>query len=342
MNIARQLGQSMTEYIVVLGVTGLSLLAATTEVGELFDNVHRSYATQSNEMNQVQLYKNQKVRFNENPPGDGDFDDGDTLPPHDGDLPDADEQLPSIEWVYDSDGTQLGQMSGDTLLDDEGNIIAWCERTVTGDCVFQDADGNIIFIGATSSRQWVDENGNELPLLALTSSGRVYGFAYEYKGQLYSSRDRKLLKPQPTGFSTEPMRRIQSFDSQGVPQTEGYELGGTLYSYQSTLAELDTSRPVPWETNKELVTILNPPASPQWQGYAPCLVMPSGWLPSPIGPDDLPDNQLSGVWESKFNDPSIRIGNDSIGGFIDSNAADCQGRSSVTYNSDTGVWTLVP
>lgn len=332
MNIVRQLGQSMTEYMVVLGVTGISLLAATTDVSELFDNVHKSYSTQSNEMSKVQLYNNQKVRFNENPPGGGEFDDGDTPPPHEGDPP-AD-QLPSIEWVYDSDGSLLGQMSSNTLKDDDGNIIAWCERTVTGDCVFTDSEGKPIFIGATNDRQWVDEHGNELPIIALTSGGEVYGFAYQYKDKLYSAYDRKQLNPQPTGFDIEPLRRVQSYDAQGVPHTEGYELGGAFYSHKATLNPdpPDSSTPVATE-NKELVEVVftHPPTA-MWEGYTRCLVMPGGWTSS-----NIINTPLEGAWEAKFNDPSLRMGSESVGGFIDT--SECRGASTVTHDPATGSWT---
>lgn len=339
MTITCQRGQSMTEYMVVLGVTGMALLAATTDVGELFDNVHRSYAAQSTEMNKVQMYNSQKIRFNENPNGDGgDFDDGDTPPPFNSEQPNSDEQLPYIEWVYDADGQLLGQMDENTLLDDEGNIIAWCKRTDTGDCVFQDADGNIIFPGATSNRKWVDEDGNELPLVALTSGGKVYGFVYQYQGRFYSARDRSLLNPQPTGFSAEPMRRVQSFDAQGIPQTEGYELGGALYSHQATLAVPDPGKAVDAEA-KELVSVINPPVGGNWQGYSPCLVMPRGWS-NGLSNGSLHDPLISSVWVDKFNSPSMRLGSASVGGFIDSTAADCGGVRSVTYDSLSGEWSL--
>ena len=72
MSRLRQLGQSMTEYMVVLGVTGAALLAATGDVTTLFDNVKRSYSTQSSEMNKVQHYDGYKVRFNENDAEDED------------------------------------------------------------------------------------------------------------------------------------------------------------------------------------------------------------------------------------------------------------------------------
>ena len=58
-----QRGQSMTEYLVVLGVTGAALLLAGNDVERLFDNVRSSYKSYSSEMNKVQLYNNEAVRF---------------------------------------------------------------------------------------------------------------------------------------------------------------------------------------------------------------------------------------------------------------------------------------
>ena len=70
-----QRGQSMTEYLVVLGVTGAALLLAGNDVERLFDNVRSSYKCYSSEMNKVQLYNNEAVRFLDPSPDDG-FDDG--------------------------------------------------------------------------------------------------------------------------------------------------------------------------------------------------------------------------------------------------------------------------
>lgn len=340
MNHIRQLGQSMTEYMVVLGVTGAALLAATTDVTNLFDNVQRGYRTQSSEMNKVQQYDRYKVSFNANEPGDGGYDDGDTPPADDTELPDVDEQLPSIEWVYDENGKLLGQMNGDTLLDAAGNIIAWCQRTETGDCVFVDENGNIIYGGASSTRQWVDENGNELPLMAMTSGGKVYGFAYLYKNKYYSAGDRKLLDPQPTGMSAKPMRRVVDLDSKGVPQTAGYELNGQLYSVKSTLSIVPSFKDEVGAEKEELVNVVFPSApNSNWDGYAPCLVMPRGW-------NALIDNgtPVGGAWRNKFNDPSQRLsigGFQGAGGFVQgATASDCKGSSTVTYDPGTQTWTL--
>jgi hypothetical protein len=342
MSRLRQLGQSMTEYMVVLGVTGVALLAATTDVTQLFDNVHNNYRTQSSEMNKVQRYNNTKVRFNENDSEEGDYDDGETPDPDDTELPDVDAQIPSIEWVYDQSGNLLGKMDGDTLVDDNGNIIAWCERSNTGDCVFVDGQGNIIYGGASSNRQWVDENGKELPLMAMTSGGKVYGFAYLYKNKFYSANDRKLIDPQPTGFTTAPMRRVVELDANKVPQTSSYELNGRLYSLGHTLKKPDFTNEVSSE-NRELVTVVfvNPPNS-NWANHSPCLVMPGGWNNSIANGSVLTPAQHQSLI-NKFNDPSIRLGSDGVGGFINgASSSNCGGSSSVTYTYDPvlSYWTL--
>jgi hypothetical protein len=342
MNRLRQLGQSMTEYMVVLGVTGAALLAATGDVTRLFDNVHTSYRTQSSEMNKVQRYNNTKVRFNENEPEENDYDDGDTPTPPDTELPDADAQIPSIEWVYDQNGNLLGKMDGDMLVNEQGEIIAWCRRSETGDCVFVDAQGNIIYGGASSNRQWVDENGNELPLMALTSGGKIYGFAYLYKNKFYSANDRKLIDPQPTGFTTAPMRRVVALDDNGVPQTSSYELNGRIYSLEHTLKKPNFTNEVISE-NQELVTVVfvNPPNA-NWANHSPCLVMPGGWNNTIANGSVLNSLQHQSLID-KFNTPSIRLGNDGIGGFINgADSGDCGGSSSVTYTYDPvlSYWTL--
>lgn len=338
MKRARQLGQSMTEYLVVLGVTGAALLAVTTDVTRIFDTVKDGYAAQSREMNKVQLYNSQKVRFNDNPPSDEDFDDGDTPPPYDEELPDPGDQLPSVEIVYDQHGNQIGRMDGDMLVDEAGNILAWCQRNDAGDCTFVDANGNEVFPGAGSQRHWVDENGNPLPMMAILSGSRVVGFAYFYKGRYYSAYDRKLLDPQPTGVSHKPMRTVVDLGDSG-PEVVGYELNGRIYALKQTLVANPTFDSEQSTEKAELVSVyFAAPPSAKWNGYKPCLLMPSGW-------NDLLNNgeQLSGEWEKKFNDPSRRLDLGPIkgvGGFIDATPAGCGGASSVTFDAATGKWTL--
>ncbi|WP_312933103.1 hypothetical protein [Stutzerimonas nitrititolerans] len=335
----RQFGQSMTEYLVVLGVTGGVLLATTTDVTTLFDNVDRSYRTQSSEMNKVQLYNSQKVRFNENGGQDEDFDDGDTPPPDDTALPDP--TLPHIEMVYDAQGNLLGTLEDGYLVDERGERVALCKRSANGECVFVDEDGNIIFPGATTNPKWVDDDGNELPLMALTSGGKVYGFAYLYRNKLYSAADRKLLDPQPGGFTARPMRRVMELNASGVPQLTGYELDGRLYSLKATTQLKPTFDKALAPEKEELVNVrFTTPPTTKWQGYKPCLVMPKDWKAN------LTDNApLPGFWKDKFDDPSLRLGVGSgelrgAGGFIDAAAADCGGASTVTHDPVSGQWML--
>ena len=332
----RQLGQSMTEYLVVLGVTGAALLAATGDVSAIFGTVKDGYQKQSSEMNKVQLYNSHKVRFNENPSPDEDYDDGDTPPPTDIEQPE--EQLPSVELVYDRNGNLLGRMEGDTLLDEDGNPLAWCERSLTGDCVFVDDQGNIVYGGSSSSRQWLDENGNELPMQAMTANGKVVGFAYLYKNKYYSASDRKLLDPQPTGLTPRPMRTVQELNN-GAPQVAGYELGGQMYSVQQTLERkpaFDTAMDAEQQELVNVVFATTPNAN--WTGYKPCLVMPRGW--STNINNGVP---LTGAWEAKFNEPSQRLsygGANGVGGFINASAADCAGVRTVTHDPVSGQWTM--
>lgn len=337
MNAARQFGQSMTEYLVVLGVTGAALLAATTDVTTLFDNVDRSYRTQSSEMNKVQLYNSQKVRFNENGASDEDFDDGDTPPPDNGALPDP--ALPYIELVYDAQGNLLGEMKDGYLLDEQGNPLAFCKRTASGECVFVDENGNIVFPGANTNPKWVDDDGNELSMKALTSGGKVYGFAYRYRNKFYSAADRKLLDPQPSGMTAKPMRKVMDLDANGVPQLTGYELDGQLYSLKAITQLKPTFDKALDPEKEELVSVAFTTApNTNWQGYKPCLVMPKDW-----NANIASNAQLTGAWEDKFNKPSQRLsiaGIQGAGGFIDASAIECRGASTVTHDPATGKWTL--
>lgn len=334
----RQRGQSMTEYLVVLGVTGAALLASTTDVSRVFDTVRNGYENQSREMNKVQIYNNPRVRFNESEPDVEGPGDGDTPPPFNDPMPDADSQLPSVELVYDHSGKLLGKMKGDTLVDEAGNILAYCRRTESGDCVFVDGDGNIIFPGAGSQRHWVDEDGNELPMLALMSGGNVVGFAYQYKGKYYSSADRKLLDPQPTGLSHQPMRTVTDI-MDGKPQVTGYELGGKLFSVKQTLQTKPTFDTVQNPAKEELVNVVFGTApTAKWAGYKPCLVMPANWNNTLTS-----GAPLTGAWEDKFNDPSQRLSLGPVtgaGGFINATAGDCGGASTVTYDPATSAWIL--
>lgn len=337
MHAARQFGQSMTEYLVVLGVTGAALLAATTDVTTLFDNVDRSYRTQSSEMSKVQLYNSQKVRFNENGAPGENFDDGDTPPPDNEALPEP--ALPYIELVYDAQGNLLGEMKDGYLVDEQGNSLAFCKRTASGECVFVDENGNIVFPDATTNPKWVDDDGNELPMMALTSGGKVYGFAYLYRNKFYSAADRKLLDPQPSGMTAKPMRTVMDLDANGVPQLTGYELDGQLYSLKATTQLKPTFDKALDPEKEELVSVAFTTApNANWQGYKPCLVMPKDW-----NANIASNAQLSGAWEDKFNKPSQRLSIGGIrgaGGFIDASATECRGASTVTHDPATGKWTL--
>lgn len=339
---SRQLGQSMTEYLVVLGVTGAALLATTTDVTRIFDNVDRSYSTQATEMNKVQLYKSHKVRFNTNDPVSNP-DGGGTQPPPAAGEPLPAPAIPTIELVYDDQGNLLGKMKDGYLVNESGQPLAFCKRAISGECVFIDADGNIVFPGAGTDTRLVDDQGNDLPLMALVSGDRVYGFVYVYRDQFYSAADRTLLPQQPpAGFTAKPMRQVLELDENGVPHATGYELDGQLYSMSATVRPPAFNQPLEADRNAELVNVVfngDPPGT--WQGYKPCLVLPGDWRSGVVDFEGLPTNELTGMWQAKFNDPSLRLTSGGVGGFINASAGECGGASTVTRDPTTGTWSLM-
>lgn len=339
-----QIGQSMTEYLVVLGVTGAALLATTTDVVRIFDTVHDGYDNQSREMSRVQAYNNPKVRFNPNPAPEDVEDPSEPLPPYDGTdsdgnpLPEVDLQLPSIETVYDANGNQIGVMDGDRLIDSNGNGIGWCIRNqLTGDCVFQDEEGNPLFPGASTVREYADDDKNPLSMMVLVATagpnqGQVVGFVYLKNNKYYSAKDGRLLDPQPTNVEAKPMRTVYDLDN-GKAQISGYEYQGKLFSIQETISPINGDAKLSQATELVNVVFVTAP-NEDWTGYQPCLVMPAGWNAN-LANGVL----LDAAYVAKFNDPSIRLSSGSIGGFIKATAQNCGGASTVTY-SNPNTWTL--
>ena len=69
-------------------------------------------------------------------------------------------------------------------------------------------------------------------------------------------------------------------------------------------------------------------------------MLPGGWSDA-LNNGDI----LSGVPESKFNDPSLRLSNggqQGVGGFVNGvdDSQDCKGKTTVTYDPVTSKWTL--
>jgi hypothetical protein len=325
----KQLGQSMTEYLVVLGVTGVGLLAATSDVSTLFSNVQQSYQTQSSEMNKVQIYSNPKLQQVETEREEGDGDDGEEVPNTPPKNPDAD-YPPVLESVYDEFGNFIGYIKEGVLVDNKGKELATCVRDYSGQCKFVNADGDTIYDGAITDPQWVDDDGKPLPLLALSKGGAVVGFAYLYNDKYHDASTRKRLSPQPTNLSAVQTRRISSYGEDGKPFFSGYEANGLIYSEGTVLSgntqDFSTAKKIEGElVSVEFADSSRPSNEPK--KYKPCVVAKHNWSTSiPAG-----TNVAGFIGDPLFANPSS---------YIDTTSAGCNGRHTVRLEAN-GSWTLL-
>lgn len=324
----KQLGQSMTEYLVVLGVTGAGLLAASSDVNRLFNNVRNNYASQSSEMNKVQLYANPQLQAHpprapavEDPPAP-------PLPAPPGEVP-AVEYPPALREVYDAQGNYLGHLNQEDMLVDANNQeIARCDSSYTGQCVFRNEQGQIILDGASTDTTWVDDDGKPLPLVALSRNGAVVGFAYLYRNQYHDLHSRKLLTPQPSNLSASATRRVSSYDANGKVFFSGYEAGALIYSESTVLSGDSQNFSTTKTISGELVNVryadpdlaLNEP-----KRYPPCVVVQHNWSLN------MTAAALSSTGDSLFTNPSS---------YLDNSTGTCNGLHSVQRNTD-GSWTQV-
>ncbi len=319
----------MTEYLVVLGVTGAGLLAATSDVSALFANVQQSYQTQSSEMNKVQIYNNPKLQIIETEREEGDGDDGEDVPNTPPNNPEADFP-PVLESVYDQSGNFIGYVKDGVLVDNNGKDLATCVRDFSGQCTFVGADGKPIYDGAVTDAQWVDDDGKPLPLLALSRGGAVVGFAYLYKDKYHDASTRKRLSPQPSNLSAVQTRRVSSYDADGKPFSSGYEANGLIYSESTVLSGNTQDFSTEKKIEGELVTVeFVDPSLPtnDPKKYKPCVVAKHNWSTSTSAGSNVP-----GLWgDPLFSNPSS---------YIDTTSAGCNGRHTVRLETD-GSWTLV-
>ncbi|CDZ95494.1 hypothetical protein [Pseudomonas saudiphocaensis] len=256
---SRQLGQSMTEYLVVLGVTGAVLVATLTDVENIFDAVHDNYATQSREMNRVQLYDSHRVRYSEVVPGE-DYDDGST----EGSQPDIELPVASLPTgIFDELGNLIGIQDGDRYVDKNGETVATCD--LTGLCV----DGNGNPVSATP----IDAGGNALTLQALyDAQGNLLGFAYYHNGGYYHPGSYRPMTL-PSGVTVdkrEPSNTLYVGDSK---QPAGFESRGKIYGLASVYAQTDLRAGGLNASAEQLLSVAyaTPPAG--WENLSPCVVM---------------------------------------------------------------------
>ncbi|TBV09022.1 hypothetical protein DNK34_03580 [Pseudomonas dryadis] len=320
----------MTEYLVVLGVTGAALLAASSDVSLLYDNVRGSYANQSSEMNKVQRYDNQAFRYSEaDRPIEND--EGDPEDPVVEETPEQ-QYPPFVEEVYDANGNPIGVIKDGYLLDEQGNQVAICQRDNTGGCIFLDSQGNVIDLlnGASLVTRWVDDQGNELVLQALTSGGQVMGFAYLYNGKYYNATTLKLLNPQPTGLAAVNTRKVLTYDSDGKAFMSGYEANGLIYSASDVLSAEGSHYDRAMSISGELLTVDFATQQPDaaWQRFKPCLVLPHNWSDAIDSGDIVPASI-----KQQLDRPPAETS------FIDADTSSCNGRTRVTRQLN-GDWML--
>ncbi|KRW61326.1 hypothetical protein [Pseudomonas sp. TTU2014-080ASC] len=329
----KQLGQSMTEYLVVLGVTGAALLAATTDVTELFGNVQDSYRIQSSEMNKVQIYGSPKFQTGTPTRDEGDGDDGDDTPEVPVNNPVAD-YPPVITTVFDSTGQAVGTLDrNDKLVDENGKEIAWCRRKTegpdVGQCEFVDLETNEVIPGYTTGSEWADDQGNPLQLHALSRNGAVVGFAYFYNDNYYDAVSRKRLDPQPTNLTGVATRPVISLDENGKPFISGREASGYIYS-EGSVQESTQDFSQTKKIEGELVTLEyeNPqlPIS-EPNKYKPCVVTKNNWS---TGTTSGMLNTF-GFGDQLFLNPSS---------YVDSSSADCNGGKTVRRLAN-GDWQIL-
>ena len=330
----KQLGQSMTEYLVVLGVTGAALLLAGNDVERLFDNVRSSYKSYSSEMNKVQLYNNEAVRFLDPSPDDG-FDDGqpESPPPTEPQQP-VNDKLAALDEVYDANGVYVGRLANKKLIDSDGKEIGRDDSVGLSQINLVDLNGQALYPGFSIRQVYVDSTGKPLVLQALANaSGEVLGFAYLKDSKYYNAFTGNALSKQPQGLTPIPTRDV-------LPYAAGYEANGLVYAWDDALGMASSAFTSPRKIIGELVSLyLTPATEAAWSKHSLCIVRPYGWAAEQVSP--LPAAGASVVIGSnvytQFSAPDAQVS------YLDSAADACKARFSVLQATDpvTGTqWSL--
>ncbi|MDP2745621.1 hypothetical protein [Pseudomonas sp.] len=336
-----QRGQSMTEYLVVLGVTGAALMLAGNDVERLFDNVRSSYKTYSSEMNKVQLYNNEAVRFLD-PSPDDDFDDGqpESPPPSDTEQP-ASDALAVLNEVYDANGMYVGRVVNDQLVAANGDVIGTYALDASGNSILLDANGQVLYPGFSISQVFVDSTGKPLVLQALANAnGEVLGFAYLERNKYYNAVTGKALVKQPQGLTPIATRDVLMYAPDGKTFVAAYEAAGLVYAKSDALISSSGTFTSPRKITGELVSLyLAPETEAAWSKHSLCIVRSYGWAAEQVSP--LPAEGASVAIGSsvygQFNAPEAQLS------YVDSTADACKARFSVLQtkvpNSAT-QWSL--
>lgn len=350
-----QRGQSMAEYLVVLGVSGSIIAGLTllpcTEAGSakgciptLLDALHNNYEGYSAALSDVQDYGDVKVAA---PPAD-EVDtgggDNDGIPgggTGGGDTSQA-ESLGKVNQLYDANGNLLGTVQGTQIYDLDGKLI--------GDYNFDPVTGQQTAVidgkpvtGVSVVGVIIGKNGDALEIKAFVVNGKVVGFGYVDDGKYYDALQGSRIQNVPTGVSAVDTRPVKIRDSQGKVSDFGYEVGGYIYSLAKVQVAGDT-----YTTTKvadaelvemrltETATIAN------WNGYSRCVARSLNWVDSELNgtldfdksEDDGSGNQVTTSGNAVVESPTNNVG------FIDSAdlGSGCQGRWVVQEKPDS--WSV--
>lgn len=335
-----QRGQSMTEYLVVLGVTGAALMLAGNDVERLFDNVRSSYKTYSSEMNKVQLYNNETVRILD-PSPEPPFDDGQPVPPPPEPESPANDRLGEQNDVYDVDGLLLGRLLDNQLIDASGNVIATYVLDAQGHISLVDANGQVLYPGFSISQVFVDSNGKPLVLQALANAnGEVLGFAYLDRDKYYNAFTGKALVKQPEGLTPIATRDVLTYGANGKTFVAAYEAAGLVYARGDALASSSGTFTSASKIIGELVSLyVTPTTEAAWSKHSLCIVRSYNWATEAVSP--LPAKGMSAPIASnvyaQFSAPDAQIS------YVQSAADACKARFSVLQTNDPVIgvqWAL--
>lgn len=289
-----QRGQSMTEYLVALGIGG-SIIAALTLapcepagttrgcVPALIDALHNNYEGYSAAIGAVQDYED--IAVADPPSGDGstsEDNDSATGGGQDADTPTQAEALNKVNYVYDANGNVVGTVVGDVIYDADGNAIGtYTYNEETGEQVAT-INGEVIS-GVSTASVFVDDEGNEVALKAFVVNGHVVGFGYEVNGQYYEPLQGELTEAVPDDAVVADTRPVRVYDSSGNSSVFGYEVGGYIYSLAQVQVAGETYRSVK-SPDGELVqmTLTQSDTLSDWSGYSTCIVRSYDWVNSEL------------------------------------------------------------
>lgn len=331
-----QRGQSMTEYLVVLGVTGAALLLAGNDVERLFDNVRSSYKSYSSEMNKVQLYNNEAVRFLDPSPDDG-FDDGqpESPPPTEPQQP-ANDKLAALDEVYDANGVYVGRLENKKLIDSDGKEIGRDDSVELAKINLVDLNGQALYPGFSTRQVYVDSTGKPLVLQALANaSGEVLGFAYLKGNKYYNASTGSALSKQPQGLTPIATRDVLKY-FEGKTYVASYEANGLVYERGDALGMASSAFTSPRKVIGELVSLyLTPATEAAWSKHSLCIVRPYGWAAEQVNPLPAAGATVaigSNVY-TQFSAPDAQVS------YVDSAADACKARFSVLQTKDPVIGT---